>query len=38
MVSSMYSIKAHNARHDENVYHRRSIVKAVFFALKYRFG
>jgi len=30
--------KAHNARHDENVYHRRSIVEAIFFAMKHRFG
>lgn len=29
---------AHNARHDETVYHRRSIVESVFFALKRRFG
>ncbi|WP_265112520.1 IS5 family transposase [Halosolutus halophilus] len=30
--------KAHNARHDENVYRRRSIVEATFFALTHRFG
>lgn len=29
---------AHNARHDEDTYHRRSIVEAVFFALKQRYG
>jgi len=28
--------KARNARHDENVCHRQSIVEAVFFALKHR--
>jgi IS5 family transposase len=28
---------AHNARHDENVYHRRSVIEAIFFALKHRF-
>lgn len=30
--------KAHNARHDEDTSHRRSIVEAVFYALKRRFG
>ena len=29
---------AHNARHDDNIYHRRSVVEAVFFALKQRYG
>ncbi|EJN57298.1 IS5 family transposase [Halogranum rubrum] len=29
---------AHNARHDEEVYHRRSLVESIFFALKHRFG
>jgi IS5 family transposase len=29
---------AHNARHDDDIYHRRSIVEAVFFALKQRYG
>ncbi|ELZ05267.1 transposase IS4 family protein [Natrialba asiatica DSM 12278] len=29
---------AHNARHDDDTYHRRSIVEAVFFALKQRYG
>ncbi|MEA5408339.1 IS5 family transposase [Haloarculaceae archaeon H-GB2-1] len=28
---------AHNARHDEDVYHQRSVVEAIFFALKHRF-
>lgn len=30
--------KAHNARHDDHIYHRRSVVEAVFFALKQRYG
>ena len=30
--------KAHNARHDEDTYHRRSLVEAIFYALKRRFG
>ncbi|SEP16148.1 Transposase and inactivated derivatives, IS5 family [Halogranum amylolyticum] len=29
---------AHNARHDEETYHRRSLVVSIFFALKHRFG
>lgn len=29
---------AHNARHNDTIYHRRSIVEAVFFALKQRYG
>jgi IS5 family transposase len=29
---------AHNARHDADTYHRRSLVESVFFALKHRFG
>jgi IS5 family transposase len=29
---------AHNARHDDDTYHQRSIVEAVFFALKQRYG
>lgn len=29
---------AHNARHDDDIYHRRSIVEAVFVALKQRYG
>ncbi len=29
---------AHNARHDDDIYHRRSIVESVFFALKQRYG
>jgi IS5 family transposase len=29
---------AHNARHNDNIYHRRSVVEAVFFALKQRYG
>ncbi|WP_440009106.1 IS5 family transposase [Halomicrococcus sp. SG-WS-1] len=29
---------AHNARHDDDIYHRRSVVEAVFFALKQRYG
>ena len=29
---------AHNARHDDDVYHRRSVVEAVFFALKQRYS
>lgn len=29
---------AHNARHDDDIYHQRSIVEAVFFALKQRYG
>ena len=28
---------AHNARHDEAIYHQRSVVEAIFFALKHRF-
>ncbi|MFB6130448.1 MAG: IS5 family transposase, partial [Salinigranum sp.] len=28
---------AHNARHDEDIYHRRSVIEAVFFSLKRRF-
>jgi IS5 family transposase len=28
---------AHNARHDDDVYHRRSIIEAIFFAVKHRF-
>lgn len=27
---------AHNARHDDDVYHQRSVVEVVFFALKQR--
>ncbi len=30
--------KAHNARHDEDTYHRRSLIEAIFYALKRRFG
>ncbi len=30
--------KAHNVRHNENIYHRRSIVEAIFFTLKNGFG
>ena len=30
--------KAHNARHDKDAYHRRSIVEAIFFGQKHRFG
>ncbi|MFC7177850.1 IS5 family transposase [Halosegnis marinus] len=29
---------AHNARHDDGVYHQRSVVEAAFFALKQRYG
>ena len=29
---------AHNARHDDDIYHQRSIVEAVLFALKQRYG
>lgn len=29
---------AHNARHDDGVYHQRSAVEGVFFALKQRYG
>lgn len=29
---------AHNARHNDDIYHRRSIVEAVFFALKQRYS
>ncbi len=29
---------AHNARHDDDVYHLRSVAEAVFFALKQRYG
>lgn len=29
---------AHNARHDEDIYHQRSIIEAVFFGLKQRYG
>lgn len=29
---------AHNARHDDDIYHRRSVVESVFFALKQRYG
>ncbi|WP_224270893.1 IS5 family transposase [Haloprofundus salinisoli] len=29
---------AHNARHDDDTYHRRSVIEAVFFALKQRYG
>jgi IS5 family transposase len=29
---------AHNARHDDDIYHRRSAVESVFFALKQRYG
>ena len=29
---------AHNARDNDDIYHRRSIVEAVFFALKQRYG
>jgi len=28
---------AHNARHDDDVYHQRSVVEAVFFSLKQRY-
>lgn len=30
--------KAHNARIDDEVYHQRSMVETVFFAIKHRFG
>ena len=30
--------KAHNARHDEDIYHCRSLIEAIFYALKRRFG
>lgn len=34
-----YSLDAaHNARIDDRTYHRRSIVKSIFFALRKRFG
>lgn len=29
---------AHNARQDDEVYHRKSIVEATFFALRHWFG
>jgi IS5 family transposase len=29
---------AHNARHDDDTYHRRSVVESIFYALKHRFG
>ncbi len=29
---------AHNARQDDDIYHQRSVVEAVFFALKQRYG
>ena len=29
---------AHNARHDGDIYHQRSVVESVFFALKQRYG
>ena len=29
---------AHNARHDDGIYHRRSVIEAVFFAFKQRYG
>ena len=29
---------AHSARHDDTVYHRRSLVESIFFASKRRFG
>lgn len=29
---------AHNARHDDDIYHRRSVVEAVFFGIKQRYG
>jgi len=29
---------AHNARQDEDIYHQRSIIEAVFFGLKQRYG
>jgi IS5 family transposase len=29
---------AHNARHDDDPYHRQSIVEAVVFVLKQRYG
>ncbi|WP_123622863.1 IS5 family transposase [Halorubrum sp. CSM-61] len=29
---------AHNARHDDDIYHQRSVVESVFFALKQRYG
>lgn len=29
---------AHNALHDDDTYHRQSIVEAVFFALKQRYS
>lgn len=28
---------AHNVRQDEEIYHRRSVIEAIFFALKHRF-
>ena len=34
-----YSLDAaHNARIDDDVYHRRSIVETIFFSLRKRFG
>ncbi len=29
---------AHNARHDDDIYHQRSIIGAVFFGLKQRYS
>jgi len=29
---------AHNARHDDDIYHRLSVVEAVFFGIKQRYG
>ena len=29
---------AHNARHNADTYHQRSIIEAIFFALKQRYG
>jgi IS5 family transposase len=29
---------AHNARHDDDIYYRRSVAEADFFALKQRYG
>ena len=29
---------AHNARHDDGVYHQRSVVEVVFFALRQRYA
>ena len=29
---------AHNARHDDDVYHRRPVAEAIFVALKQRYG